>query len=131
MKPERRDLYEIRKRDLYDLVSRGNLSIENRDASHDETQILRKRNSVPFVMGGLPAVARYPAQTLTTHGLGGCWVVAIVDKTTGVANHIPHGEMGHSLGGSVCQTVTSVQQAARQMPQLLAAYHNNHFQGGP
>ena len=129
MKPERRDLYEIRKRDSYDLVDRDNLGIEERDASRDEIQILRKRNSVPFVMGGPPAVARFPAQTLTTHGLGGCWVVAIVDKTTGVANHIPHGQMGHSPGGSVCQTVTSAQQAALQMPQLLNKYHANHLQG--
>lgn len=78
-------------------------------------------------MQGLPVEATFPADTLTTAGVGGCWVVAIVSRTAGMATHIPHGQAIVSPGGTVHQTITSNQQATFQMQQLMTAFQNNHI----
>ncbi|KAL9122559.1 MAG: hypothetical protein Q9187_000890 [Circinaria calcarea] len=61
---------------------------------------------------------------LTTKGLCGCFVAAIVAPTGAMAAHIPHGKMVQQNGQRV-QTVTADQQATLQMRELMT-YYNTH-----
>ena len=89
--------------------------------------MLHKRAAKPFVMAGPPVAATFLAEYLTTEGLGGCWLVAILSKAQGIATHIPHGQAATSPGGTMRQTVTTDQQTRAQMHQLLTAFPTHHI----
>jgi hypothetical protein len=123
---DKRDTWNIDKRNLQALEDRDIFDIEEKDLPYQEKGTLQKRAAHPFVMQGPAVYANFPANTLTTYGLGGCWVVAIVGKSGGWATHIPHGELAPpGPGGTVRQAVTSNQQATYQVITLLMDYHHH------
>lgn len=82
-----------------------------------------------FVMQGPPVSASFAhGGILSTGGLCGCWVVAILSSTDGIVVHIPHGQ-AVPVNGQLVYTVTSAQQATTQIGQLLHAYSAHPFHG--
>jgi hypothetical protein len=126
---DKRDTLDVDERDLQAHEDRDIFDFEQRDLSFQEKRTIQKRVPHAFVMGGNPVFANFPADTLTTHGLGACWVVAIVGRTGAVAVHIPQGHMVPGPGGTWHQTVTAAQQAHAQVTQLLNAYHAHPMPG--